>query len=109
MVVPSFDDSELNPHTEDLRAGEDVMLWPVNSARDGASLNKAISEITGNPTLSNRHAVVDANGLVTAVIKADPAIDSVDGCELIQSDDAKTGWVYGNGKFNAPEIIADVD
>ena len=107
IVSPSNDDSELDSYIQNIQTGEGYLFFPVTHGdltydeikAYQAAINAAIVRATGTTQKSDRCAVIDSNGNVVSAIRADPLIDSVAGCILVQSDDACVGWTYSNGIF----------
>lgn len=70
--------------------GEHLVLLDAATKTDNQTLTGAIAVATGvsPPNTSERCVAVDAQGIVTQVISADPLIDKLSGSTIIQNDTA---------------------
>lgn len=95
VIVPTKD-SELDSFKP--QAGEEILKF-VNNGPFATldALQTSVTTVTGKVPVSDRYAVVSATGAVVGAIIADPALDSIKGFQLIQSDVAGPGWTYSPG------------
>lgn len=78
IIVPD-DDSQLDKYRTDILPGESIEMLPcVNGSFDVDIINKQISDITGTPTLDDRHVVLDADGNEVSSYLLDPGIDQIE-------------------------------
>lgn len=91
IIVPDKD-SELD--NAKLAPGEALHKVDKAQISDVSAAQASVSAVSGKVPSSDRYAVVSDTGAVVGAIIADPAIDSIKGFQLIQSDDAGPGWTY---------------
>lgn len=104
-VVIADDDSHYGKIV--LLPGETLVHLPLPSVSDlhADALAPVIAAHTGvaaPATHSTRCAVIDGAGKVVDVIAADPAIDTMAGRQIVQTDVAGPGWTFIGGVFAAP-------
>lgn len=108
FIYPTIDNAEID--AVPLNAGEAVVHcsrgpYLSTTAWQNAVTN-AVIDATGKVPGDPRCAVIDNNGNVVGVIKADPAIDSVAGMTLVSSSEVNIGWTWtASGGFKPPPII----
>jgi hypothetical protein len=67
--------------------GEALLMLPDGAPSDVISATAAVAQATGKRIPSSCCEVVDAQGVVVAVIAADPVLDRIDGHNLRRLDD----------------------
>jgi hypothetical protein len=108
VIIPSVDDSEFD-NCLCLRPGEEVIYFPIESYTSSnvggmevpaGNIDDLLSQAVGSPS-SDRCCVI-TDGIVTAVISADPSIDTIEGSTLVIDETAVVGWTYQDGIFQPP-------
>ncbi len=89
VIVPD-DDAELSGGAHPIGNGETLLVVAKSDAPTMSDIPAAVEAAIGRPTPSGRVAVV-TDGIVTAVIHADPLIDVIAGSTLVASDTAVVG------------------
>lgn len=105
VVIPSFDDRELDWHIDNIAPGEGVVVMPIDTleqrpegrAIPGKQVDAALEMHLGKPALSDRCIVTNAQGDVIHVLCADPAIDTHPHGPVERHDTAGVGWKKRNG------------
>lgn len=88
-------------------AGEAMYVVPESEVikrglPDEARGRQLIELFTGKPSPDSRCVVIDANGLVEAVISADPMLDILKGKTLRLHSEATIGWKWDGKTLSAP-------
>lgn len=115
IIVPDFD-KQLE-RGDWIAPGESLLVVDMEAVgRAGVPsihvATQAVEKHRGVPSLSARCAVVDERGDVTAVIMADPDIDSVADRELARHERVNTGWKRDRQRddwLEPVEVVEDRD
>lgn len=92
-----------------LSKGESIQVFQDKEYGDVNDLQERITKITGITPQDDKYAIVDTNGVVVAVVLADPdSGDIVPGHDLIKDPDVKEGYIYDKATkvFTDPNVEA---
>jgi len=105
IVVSDDPDYDYSQHVQE---GEAFVLADTKNGMDVFAARAAVQAATRAVAADGLTALVDASGLVTAMIMADPVLDTVEGRDLIPAyDGVAIGQTYdrNTGTFWVPETI----
>lgn len=98
VIVPTNDKELIDPRH--VQAGETMVTVPLSALKEAVDVNNQVKSACGVDPPSPRCAVVTA-GAVSGLVNCDPALDTISGSVLIQSDTAKVGCMFALGVFSA--------